>query len=33
MLARIRASFDRQAMMATLGVEVVSAEHGRVEHR
>ena len=30
-LARIRASFDRQGMMATLGVEVVSVESGRVE--
>jgi uncharacterized protein (TIGR00369 family) len=31
MLARIRASFDKQGMMATLGVEVVSVEPGRVE--
>jgi len=30
-LTRIRASFDRQGMMATLGVEVVSVEPGRVE--
>ena len=31
MLARVRASFDRQAMMSTLGVEVTSVEPGRVE--
>jgi uncharacterized protein (TIGR00369 family) len=31
MLARIRASFGRQGMMATLGVEVTAAEPGRVE--
>ena len=31
MLARLRASFDRQGMMATLGVEVTAAERGRVE--
>ena len=31
MLARLRASFDRQGMMATLGVEVITAEPGRVE--
>jgi uncharacterized protein (TIGR00369 family) len=31
MLARVRASFDRQAMMATLGVEVTAVEPGRVE--
>ena len=31
MLARIRASFGRQGMMATLGVEVIAAEPGRVE--
>jgi uncharacterized protein (TIGR00369 family) len=30
-LARIRASFGRQGMMATLGVEVVAVEPGRVE--
>lgn len=30
-LARVRASFDRQPMMATLGVEVVAVEPGRVE--
>ncbi len=30
-LARVRASFDRQGMMATLGVEVVAVEPGRVE--
>jgi len=31
MLARVRASFDRQAMMSTLGVEVTSVEPGQVE--
>jgi acyl-coenzyme A thioesterase PaaI-like protein len=31
MLARLQASFDRQAMMATLGVVVTAAERGRVE--
>jgi uncharacterized protein (TIGR00369 family) len=31
MLARVRASFDRQAMMTTLGVEVTAVEPGRVE--
>ncbi len=31
MLARLRASFDRQGMMTTLGVEVIAAEPGRVE--
>jgi len=31
MLARVRASFDRQAMMTTLGVEVMAVEPGRVE--
>ena len=31
MLARLRASFDRQGMMSTLGVEVNAAERGRVE--
>ena len=31
MLARVRASFDRQAMMNTLGVEVTAVEPGRVE--
>ncbi len=30
MLARVRASFDRQAMMCTLGVEVISVEPGKV---
>ena len=30
-LARVRASFDRQGMMATLGVEVIAVEPGRVE--
>ena len=31
MLARVRASFDRQGMMGTLGVEVVAVEPGKVE--
>ncbi len=31
MRARLRASFDRQGMMATLGAEVVAVEPGRVE--
>ena len=31
MLARVRASFDQQAMMTTLGVEVIAVEPGRVE--
>jgi uncharacterized protein (TIGR00369 family) len=31
MRARLRASFGRQGMMATLGVEVVAVEPGRVE--
>ena len=31
MAARIRASFERQAMMATLGVRVSAIERGRVE--
>ena len=31
MVARVRATFDRQGMMATLGVEVVNVEPGRVE--
>jgi acyl-coenzyme A thioesterase PaaI-like protein len=31
MLARVRASFDRQAMMSTLGVEVTAVEPGKVE--
>jgi uncharacterized protein (TIGR00369 family) len=31
MLTRVRASFDRQAMMTTLGVEVIAVEPGRVE--
>jgi uncharacterized protein (TIGR00369 family) len=31
MRARMRASFDRQGMMATLGVEVLAVEPGRVE--
>ena len=30
MRARVRASFDRQGMMATLGVDVLSVEPGRV---
>ncbi len=30
MLARVRASFDRQEMMATLGVEVTAVERGKV---
>jgi uncharacterized protein (TIGR00369 family) len=30
MLARVRASFDRQAMMSTLGVEVTAVERGKV---
>jgi uncharacterized protein (TIGR00369 family) len=30
MLARVRTSFDRQAMMSTLGVEVTAVERGRV---
>jgi len=30
MLARVRASFDRQGMMSTLGVEVTSVEPGKV---
>ena len=31
MQARVRASFARQAMMATLGAELVSVERGRAE--
>ena len=31
MLERVRGSFDRQGMMATLGVEVITVEPGRVE--
>jgi uncharacterized protein (TIGR00369 family) len=31
MLTRVRASFDRQGMMTTLGVEVIAVEPGRVE--
>ena len=31
MLARVQASFDRQGMMTTLGVEVTAVEPGRVE--
>jgi uncharacterized protein (TIGR00369 family) len=31
MRARVRASFERQAMMATLGVELTTIERGRVE--
>jgi uncharacterized protein (TIGR00369 family) len=31
MLARVRASIDRQGMMTTLGVEVIAVEPGRVE--
>ncbi len=30
MLARVRASFDRQGMMTTLGVEVTAVERGKV---
>ena len=30
-LTRVRASFDRQGMMTTLGVEVIAVEPGRVE--
>jgi uncharacterized protein (TIGR00369 family) len=30
MEARVRASFERQGMMATLGVELVAVERGRV---
>ena len=30
-LARVRASFDRQGMMSTLGVEVTAVEPGKVE--
>lgn len=30
-LARVRASFDRQGMMTTLGVEVTAVQPGRVE--
>jgi uncharacterized protein (TIGR00369 family) len=30
MLERVRGSFDRQRMMATLGVEVITVEPGRV---
>ena len=30
MLARVQASFDRQGMMSTLGVEVTSVEPGKV---
>jgi uncharacterized protein (TIGR00369 family) len=30
MMARVRASFDRQAMMSTLGVEVTAVERGKV---
>ena len=31
MAARVRASFERQAMMATLGVRLAAVERGRVE--
>jgi uncharacterized protein (TIGR00369 family) len=31
MLARVQASFERQGMMTTLGVEVIAVEPGRVE--
>src|ERR1700677_279091 len=31
MRTRVRASFERQAMMATLGVELAAIERGRVE--
>jgi uncharacterized protein (TIGR00369 family) len=30
MLARVQASFDRQGMMSTLGVEVTAVERGKV---
>jgi acyl-coenzyme A thioesterase PaaI-like protein len=30
MLARVQASFDRQGMMSTLGVEVTAVEPGKV---
>jgi len=29
--ARVRASIERQGMMATLGVELIAVERGRVE--
>ena len=31
MLGRVRASIERQGMMATLGVELIAVERGRVE--
>ena len=31
MLTRVRGSFDRQGMMTTLGVEVITVEPGRVQ--
>ena len=31
MAARVQASFERQAMMATLGVRLLAVERGRVE--
>ena len=31
MVARVRASLERQGMMATLGVELIAIERGRVE--
>jgi hypothetical protein len=31
MAARVQASFERQAMMATLGVRLLTVERGRVE--
>jgi uncharacterized protein (TIGR00369 family) len=31
MVARVRASIERQGMMATLGVELIAIERGRVE--
>jgi acyl-coenzyme A thioesterase PaaI-like protein len=31
MVARVRASLERQGMMATLGVELVAVKRGRVE--
>ena len=30
MVARVRASLERQGMMATLGVELIAIERGRV---
>ena len=31
MQARVRASIERQGMMATLGVELIAVERGRVQ--